>query len=121
MPKTISAAMKLRLRVVLDEDDAFGPGKAQILESLMETRSLNRTATAMKMSYVKALALVKAMNSHFAEPLVTLTRGGRQGGGTEVTATGQKVLSEYHAARAAAEAAVEPAWRNLRRLLRKED
>jgi molybdate transport system regulatory protein len=112
------SAIKVRLRVTRGEEDAFGPGKAQLLESLIETGSLNRTASAMKMSYVKALALARAMNEHFREPLIELTRGGKQGGGTQVTDAGRKVLAEYQAMREASEAAALPAWRRLRRLVK---
>ena len=100
------------------DEDAFGPGKAQLLESLLDTGSLNRTSSAMKMSYVKALALVRAMNAHFIAPLVVLSRGGKQGGGTQVTDTARKVLAEYHAMREASEAAALPSWRRLRKLLK---
>ena len=100
------------------EEDAFGPGKAQLLESLLETGSLNRTASAMKMSYVKALALVRAMNENFREPLVALSRGGKQGGGTQVTDMGRKVLAEYQTMREASEAAVLPGLRRLKRLVK---
>jgi molybdate transport system regulatory protein len=113
-----SQAIKLRLRVVRGEEDAFGPGKAQLLESLLQTTSLNRTASALKMSYVKALALVRAMNEHFREPLVALSRGGKQGGGTRVTAAGQRVLIEYQAMHEASEAAAQPGWRRLRKLVK---
>lgn len=99
-------------------DIAFGPGKAQLLESLLTTGSLNRTAAEMKMSYVKALALTKKMNAHFSEPLVALSRGGRQGGGTQVTALGRKVLAEYQALAAATEKAARPSWQRLQKLMR---
>ncbi len=118
MPSSSPSAIKLRLRVTRGADDAFGPGKAQLLESLLETGSLNRTASTMKLSYVKALALVRAMNEHFREPLVTLSRGGKQGGGTQVTDTGRKVLATYQSMREASEAAALPAWRRLRRLVK---
>jgi molybdate transport system regulatory protein len=111
-------ALKVRLRIVNGEEDAFGPGKAQLLESLLSTGSLNRTASEMKMSYVKALALTRAMNTQFAQPLVALARGGRQGGGTQVTDLGRKVLTEYQAMSAATEKAAAPGWRRLRKLLR---
>jgi molybdate transport system regulatory protein len=110
--------IKLRLRITHEGEDAFGPGKAQLLESLIETASLNRTASAMKMSYTKALALVRAMNTHFAEPLVALTRGGPKGGGAQVTEFGRLVLSEYQAMRSASEEAAQPAWQRMRRLLK---
>ncbi|HEV7401524.1 MAG TPA: hypothetical protein VGO11_01310 [Chthoniobacteraceae bacterium] len=118
--RSASPAIKLRVRVTCGEEDAFGPGKAQLLESLLETGSLNRTATEMKMSYVKALALVRAMNAHFRDPLVALSRGGKQGGGTQVTDLGRKVLAQYHTMREACEAAARPAWRRFRRLLKDE-
>lgn len=117
-PSISSPSVKVRLRVTRGDDDAFGPGKAQLLESLLSTGSLNRSASAMKMSYVKALALVRAMNEHFRKPLVELSRGGKQGGGTQVTDAGRKVLAEYHAMREASEAAALPAWRRLRRLVK---
>jgi len=72
----------------------------------------------MKMSYVKALALVRAMNAHFAEPLVVLSRGGTKGGGAQVTDTGRLVLSKYQAMRLASERAAQPAWTGIRRLLK---
>ena len=114
-----SPSLKLRLRVTCGEADAFGPGKAQLLESLLETGSLNRTANAMKISYVKALALVRAMNAHFQEPLVEQTRGGARGGGTRVTEAGRRVLAHYHAMRAASEAAARPEWRQLIKALKR--
>ena len=119
MPRLPVASVAARFRILRGAEDAFGPGKAQILESLLETGSLNRTATALKMSYVKALALVRAMNTHFSDPLVTLSRGGKQGGGTQVTDTGKKVLQEYQAMRAAGEAATAPAWERLRKFIKR--
>jgi molybdate transport system regulatory protein len=113
-----SPEIKLRLRITHEGEDAFGPGKAQLLESLLETASLNRTAKEMKMSYVKALALARAMNAHFTEPLVVLSRGGTKGGGAQVTETGRLVLSEYHAMREASEKAAMPRWRLIRSLLK---
>lgn len=118
MPRSIPAAIKIRVRITHGDEDAFGPGKAQLLESLLETGSLNRTASLMKMSYVKALALVRAMNAHFREPLIKLSRGGKQGGGTQVTDVGRKVLAEYQTMREASEAAALPAWKRLRRLVK---
>ena len=107
-----------RFRVLRGKEIAFGPGKAELLESLLETGSLNRTASDMKMSYVKALALARTMNTQFTQPLVQLARGGRQGGGTQVTPLGRKVLAEYHAMSRATQKAAGPSWRRLRKLLR---
>ena len=111
-------SLKVRVRIVRGGDFAFGPGKAEVLESLIETGSLNRTASAMGMSYVKALDLVHTMNAHFAEPLVVLSRGGSHGGGTQVTEVGKRVLAEYLAMCEVSEAAAQPGWKKLRKLLK---
>jgi len=112
------ASLNVRIRVMRADENAFGPGKADLLESLLETGSLNRSASGMKMSYVKAFSLVHAMNDLFREPLVELSRGGRQGGGTRVTDFGRRVLAEYRALCEAGEKAIRPSWRKLRKLLK---
>jgi molybdate transport system regulatory protein len=113
-----SPTLKVRVRIMSGEEIAFGPGRAELLESLLVTGSLNRTAAEMKMSYVKALSLAKTMNAQFAEPLVELARGGKQGGGTHVTDLGRKVLAEYLAMTEATEKAARPSWQRLRKLMR---
>lgn len=118
MAVSSKASLKVRIRVLRDEDVPFGPGKAQLLESLLQTGSLNQSASAMKMSYVKALDLVRAMNTHFIEPLVVLSRGGKLGGGTQVTDTGRKVLAEYLSMCEAGEKAAQPGWKRLRKLMK---
>jgi molybdate transport system regulatory protein len=72
----------------------------------------------MKMSYVKALALVKAMNAHFRKPLVELSRGGKQGGGTNVTEIGRQVLADFQKMREATEGSVQSGWRRFRKRLK---
>ena len=116
--KSSPASLHLRVRIAREGDFAFGPGKAQVLASLLETNSLNRTASTMKMSYVKALDLVHTMNTHFAEPLVVLSRGGSHGGGAQVTPAGRKVLAAYLAMCAASEKAAQPGWKKLRKFLK---
>jgi len=112
------SSLHLRVRIARGGDFAFGPGKAEVLGSLLETGSLNRTASAMKMSYVKALELVHTMNRHFAKPLVILSRGGSHGGGAQVTDAGRKALAAYLEMQKATEDAAKPAWRRIRRLLK---
>ena len=112
-------SIRARLRVVCGNRDAFGPGKAQLLEELSRTGSLNKASKALNMSYMKAWTLVKAMNEHFVEPLVSLSRGGIKGGGAELTETGQEVLRAYHQMRREVEAAAEgDQWRTIKSLLR---
>lgn len=96
-----------RLRVLLGEATAMGPGKAALLEAIDASGSISRAARSMGMSYRRAWLLVETMNSAFREPLVEAARGGSGGGGAHVTALGQEVLAQYremesHAAEALA-------------------
>ncbi|MGH8045924.1 MAG: winged helix-turn-helix domain-containing protein [Chthoniobacterales bacterium] len=107
-----------RIRVQRGRDIAFGPGKAELLGHLDETRSLNQAAKAMGMSYMKAWLLVRTMNRSFKKPLVKSARGGAQGGGAELTPAGRKVLALYREMQRAGAEAMAPSWKELRRQLK---
>jgi molybdate transport system regulatory protein len=106
-----------RLRVVHAGEVALGPGKAELLAHLAETGNLSAAARRMKMSYMKAWQLVQVMNRSFSRPLVQTGRGGRGGGGAELTPTGRRVLALYQEMDREARSALDPAWRKLRRLI----
>ena len=113
------AAVRTRLRIVCGAEDAFGPGKAQLLSALHRKGSLTQAAKELSMSYMKAWTLVQSMNKHFVEPLVTLSRGGSRGGGAQLTTTGEKVLQAYQELRTEVEAAAEGSpWKKIKTLLR---
>src|SRR5215469_2697582 len=54
---------KLTIRVDLDQEAAFGPGKARLLEALDERGSIRAAAIAMQMSYRRAWLLVQDIES----------------------------------------------------------
>ena len=84
-----------RLRVVLAQDVAIGPGKADLLEGVGETGSIAAAGRRLGMSYKKAWGLIEAMNAQFGTPLVSTSRGGSSRGGAELTDLGSKVLEQY--------------------------
>ena len=110
--------LQLRIRVVGIEGDALGPGKAQLLEQVQETGSLNKAAARLEMSYMKAWRLAEAMNENFLEPLLEKTRGGSARGGTCLTPTGRKVLAIYHRMCAKAEEAAQVDWKTFLSLMK---
>jgi molybdate transport system regulatory protein len=114
----MATGSSVRLRVVHDGEIAFGPGKAELLNRLMECRSLTEAARRMGLSYLKAWQLVRVMNTSFRSPLVRLTRGGRAGGGAEVTAEGKRVLAIYEEMERRGLAAIQSGWRRLKFRLR---
>lgn len=84
--------LKLQIRILLEQNIAFGPGKADLLEAIARTGSISQAAKSMNMSYRRAWQLVDTMNQCFEIALVETQTGGTHGGGAAVTALGQKVL-----------------------------
>ena len=92
----------------------LGPGKADLLEGIEETGSIAGAGRRMGMSYKRAWHLIDTMNSYFGEPLVVSTKGGKAGGGAQLTATGREVLKRYRGVEADAN---KGAARNLKALM----
>ena len=70
-----------RIRLLIGDTVALGPGKARLLEAIVHEGSIAAAARAMGMSYGRAWHLVQAMISNFIGPLVEWAAGGRGGGG----------------------------------------
>ena len=65
-----------RIRLLIGNAVALGPGKAALLEAIRETGSISAAARAMTMSYRRAWSLVDQMNADFTAPLVEKATGG---------------------------------------------
>jgi molybdate transport system regulatory protein len=99
--------LRARLLVAVRGEPAFGPGKASLLEAIVECGSLAQAAKKLGMSYMRAWSLVQPLQRLFREPLLILARGGRNKGGAVLTDTGRKVLKLYREMEAAATVAVQ--------------
>jgi molybdate transport system regulatory protein len=98
----------LSLRVDLDPEGRIGPGKVELLEHIAAFGSISEGARRMHMSYKQAWLLVEEMNRLFGKPVVAASKGGRRGGGTQLTKVGLAVIGRFRAIeRAAADAAAE--------------
>ncbi len=86
---------KVKIRITFGTAPIFGPGKALLLENIKETGSISAGARKIGMSYRRAWLLVNSMNHNFSKPLVSLSTGGKGGGGATLTKQGEKVLSLY--------------------------
>jgi molybdate transport system regulatory protein len=84
-----------RYRMYRGKEIVLGPGKAELLQHIVETGSISEAARLMGMSYNRAWLHVKVMNESFKEPLVHSSRGGHEHGGAELTETGAQVLKLY--------------------------
>jgi len=104
MPEPSPVSLKIRLRH--GELYAMGPGKADLLEAIRETRSIAAAGRKLGLSYWKTRHLLEEMNQSFRQPVVTAAKGGEKGGGAEVTDTGLAALARFRAMEAAAGAAI---------------
>jgi len=78
-----------------DAEIALGTGKAELLAAIAQTGSIAAAGRKMGMSYRRAWLLVETMNQCFYQPLVISTKGGKHGGGAQLTALGEQVLTLY--------------------------
>ena len=91
----MSLRSQVRIRLLLGDDIAFGPGKADLLEAIQRAGSISAAAKALDMSYRRAWMLVETMNACLQSPLVKSAKGGKGGGGAEVTPAGLAVLEAF--------------------------
>lgn len=71
--------------------------RIRLLEEIQLKGSINRAAKAVPLSYKAAWEAVDTLNNLSPEPLVTRIKGGPQGGGTELTDYGRKMVALYRA------------------------
>lgn len=112
---------RARIRILIGDSVALGPGKARLLEAIEETGSIAAAARAMGMSYGRAWQLVRAMNGDFTAPLVERETGGRGGGGAKITALGREALARYRAIETKASEAVSDEMAAFNALLEKSE
>jgi len=74
----------------------LGPGRVELLERIHASGSIRQAALQMEMSYRQAWDLIKQINVHFAEPLVTSHRGGKGGGNAMVSPQGLDLVKQFH-------------------------
>lgn len=82
-----------------DETSLLSDKRIALLEQVGECGSISQAARNVGLSYKGAWDAVDAMNSMFGEPLVSTMTGGKGGGGTQLTATGIRIVDAYRALR----------------------
>lgn len=107
-----------RLRILFGAAIAMGPGKADLLAAIAETGSISAAGRRLGMSYRRAWLLVETMNHCFRTPLVAAVKGGRSGGGAQLTPAGADVLARYRAMETRAERLLADDMAEFTRLLK---
>ena len=102
---------RLRLWVAIDGHNALGPGKVRLLEAIAGTKSLSAAAKRLRMSYRLAWQHLRVVEDRTGLTVVEPQRGGRHGGGTNLTPEGRALLAAYHDFRREVEENMESACR----------
>ena len=84
-----------RVWLTRDEETVLGDGKISLLQLIAAMGSLRKAALDMKMSYRKAWYSIQQINKTACEPVVVLTRGGKEGGHAALTAYGVALLENH--------------------------
>ena len=82
---------------VYGKEKCFGPGVAELLERVDETRSLRKATIEMGMAYSKAWRIVKEVEDALGISLLSSVTGGAHGGGATLTPEATDMLARYEA------------------------
>ena len=107
-----------RIRIKAGKDIALGPGKMDLLEAIERTGSISAGARELGLSYRRAWDLVDTMNQCFKHPLVARVKGGKGGGGAQLTDEGRRMLDLYRAMETKALKAIGPEWKTIQKSLK---
>jgi molybdate transport system regulatory protein len=88
---------QLRGRVWVEGPDGtfLGYGRVVLLERIRDYGSISAAARSMQMSYRHAWKLVESMNRQSHTPVVTMSTGGRGGGGATLTEVGACAIEAF--------------------------
>jgi len=87
--------IRLRLRILRDGQVAIGPGKVALLEAIRDSGSISAAARHLGMSYRRAWLLIDELNGALIHPATASDTGGKQGGGSSLTAVGAEIIAQY--------------------------
>lgn len=84
-----------RIWVETQEGALLGIGRVELLKKVGEHGSISGAAKAMKMSYRQAWELIDSMNQNSKYELVTVQKGGKDGGGASLTIKGENAVRQF--------------------------
>lgn len=78
-----------------DGENIFGDGKYKLLKTIEETGSLKLAMENLGLSYRKTWDKLKRIEKTLGFEIVRSTRGGSDGGSSEITEEGKKILAAF--------------------------
>lgn len=101
-PETISSditggySVKGRIWLAKEDETYLGYGRVILLQRIKEHGSITKAAKSMGMSYRHAWELVESMNRQAGKSLVETATGGKGGGGSVLTSSGEKAVKLFN-------------------------
>jgi molybdate transport system regulatory protein len=109
-------ALKAKTKIWFTENEktVMGAGKAELLRTIDEERSLLKAASKLGISYKHAWAMLKKMDEALGERATITVRGGKDQG-TFLTDLGRKLLAEYEISKQVINETImdETTWENI--------
>jgi molybdate transport repressor ModE-like protein len=102
-----------KFKLWLNSDSAegvFGDGKWRLLEAIDAKGSLQAACDSLGISYRKGWGDLKKAQDFFGVPLLNKKRGGIDGGQTQLTEEGKRLIKAYAAFRRQIEKAVDDSY-----------
>jgi molybdate transport repressor ModE-like protein len=90
-------AFQIQFKVWVEKDGevVLSSAREQLLKEIEKEGSINKAAKKLGISYKKAWLLIKNMEDRLGFPILEKKRGGKEGGGSKLTAEGKKLLENY--------------------------
>jgi molybdate transport system regulatory protein len=96
MPRRASpSVLIIRPRLQLGAEASIGPGKIELLRKIGAMQSISAAAREMDMTYKRAWMLIDTLNKGIGKPVVVSSRGGKGGGGAQLTPLGEALIRSY--------------------------
>ncbi len=102
-----------RLAVDTEAGSFLGDTRIRLLEAIDQHGSISQAAKAVPLSYKAAWDAVAAMNNVAERAVVERSTGGRQGGGTQLTDYGRRLVAMYRAMEQEYQATLERLWQRM--------
>ncbi len=79
----------IRPGIFIGNSISIGPGQ------IAELNSISAAARALGMQYKNAWLVIESLNQGFGKPVVATVKGGKGGGGAQLTELGSDILATY--------------------------
>lgn len=97
-PQNTNKPFSIQGRIWINKDGEcfIASGRIELLNSIITEGSINGAAKKLGISYQHAWKTIEQMNRLSPIPIIIPKRGGKDGGGAELTSYGLKIINEMN-------------------------